>query len=34
MIRFNLSLEELKNSYETAIAPKIKRQMDAYIDKY
>ena len=33
-VRFNLTLDELKNTYDTAIAPKISRQMDAYIGRY
>jgi hypothetical protein len=33
-VRFNLSIEELQNSYNMHIAPKIQRHMDQYIKRY
>ena len=33
-VRFNLSIDELQNSYNMHIAPKIQRHMDQYIKRY
>ena len=34
LVRFNLTLDELKQSYESSIAPKIMRQMEIYQKRY
>jgi hypothetical protein len=33
-VRFNLTIDEMKQSYDQSIAPKMQRQMEAYSRKY
>jgi hypothetical protein len=34
LVRFNLTFDELRNTYDTSILPKIDRQIDVYLAKY